>query len=466
MAPDTPRASRVAHAAAAAQLAQDAARSVDRAIALAAFRGERILSIARLLFCLATLARALQFTADPAQGVSHALVSGPSMLVAIGFSLYMIRRGWRRHEQTWLLTASTAVDALVCFAALVPNSLWPGGAYGGVLRVPDTSALLIITAVSGVRLSPRAAVWSAGLNAASLSVLIAIDVARLRVVYPDDAGQLSLFVIYLGAAAAIAIIVAVRTRRLVAEGAQQAVMAEQARHRLHTLLQDHHDVRTVLSSATLNADLAAQSASRLPDARSDAELRERLDQVREDLRHVGHFVAAVREEAQEELRFQREPVSVDVAVVMATLLPLVRRQFAGVVVSFDSSVSNAFVAVGGGAETLERVLLNLLVNACEGNGAARATRVRVQVDPAARPDWLQIAVRDNGPGFPPAALALCGERAFSTKSGGTGVGLLLTASLLRANGSRLECLNEGGGGVARFELPHVGAGRTGPLGAR
>ena len=356
------------------------------------------------------------------------------------------------------------VDSLVCFAALVPNSLWPGSGYGGILRVPDTAAILIVTAMSGIRLSPRAAVWAVILNAVSLALLIAIDVARLRIVYPDDAGQLSLFIIYLGAAAAVALIVAIRTRRLVARGAEQAVTAEQTRHKLHTLLQDHHDVRTVLASATLNADLAMQSATRQPLTRVGSDLYERLEQVREDLRQVGHFVAAVKEEAQEELRFQRARVSVDAAAVIEALLASLQRQFRAVRMSVETVVSGAFVATGDGARTLERVLFNLIVNACEGNGTVGARHVRVRVEASERPGWLRISVVDDGPGFPASVLAQCGERAFTTKPAGTGIGLMLTASLVRANGSRLECANgPHGGAIAYFDLPQVDARPQSPI---
>jgi signal transduction histidine kinase len=438
--------------------AREAGDLVDRAIALAGFRGERILSMARGLFCLAILARSTSFVIEQGAWGFHAFFGIPSAAFAIAFSLYMVLRGWRRHERTWLLSASTTVDAVVCFVELVPNSLWPAAGYTGLLRVPDTAALLIITAVSGVRLSPRAALWSAALNMASLSVLIAIDVNRSRIVYPDDAGQLSLFAIYLAAAIAIAQIVAVRTRRIVMAGAEQAVAAEQTKQKLHALLQDHHDVRTVLSSATLNADLAMQAATHHPDGGSVPELPERLEQVREDLRQIGHFVAAVREQAQEELRFQRERVPVDAEPVIESVLTPLRRQFPGVRMAVESAVSRPVVATGGGARTLERVLLNLIVNACQGDGVAGARHVRVRIEPSDRVGWLRFSVVDDGPGFPADALALCGDRAFTTKPAGTGIGLLLTTSLLKANGSRLECANRPmGGGVATFDLPLAGA---------
>lgn len=70
------------------------------------------------------------------------------------------------------------------------------------------------------------------------------------------------------------------------------------------------------------------------------------------------------------------------------------------------------------------VLRNLVLNALEA-GASR-------VDVFARPD-RSICVRDNGPGVPPASAARI-FGAYSTKFGGSGLGLALCREIVRQRG--------------------------------
>jgi len=70
------------------------------------------------------------------------------------------------------------------------------------------------------------------------------------------------------------------------------------------------------------------------------------------------------------------------------------------------------------------VLRNLVLNALEA-GASR-------VDVFARPDGT-ICVRDNGPGVPPASAARI-FGAYSTKFGGSGLGLALCREIVRQRG--------------------------------
>jgi signal transduction histidine kinase len=446
---------------AAPPLGSDSAEVVEDTIARAAFRGERALSVARAAFCLAILVRRAQFD-DSAVARHHALVSVPALTIAIALSAWMIWRGWRQHRKRWLLSASTALDAIVCFTALLPNVLWPGPDYAGIVRMPDVAALLVITAASGLRLSPAAAGGAAVLNTVSLAILVAVDIRAGQPVSPAQAGRLSIWAIYLASAAGLALILARRTRRLVREGAAEAVVAENTRRRLGELLQDHHDLRTALTAATLNADLALRAAGGSNTGGAGAELpvtdqdrlRLSLDRLREDLRRADGLVTAVRSEAAEETRARRERVPVAPGSTVAAVFRQLQPRFPAVALSFSDRSDRAQVTAGGGESTLERILLNLVLNACEGDGLQSPRRVEVAVEPSDRPGWLRFSVTDDGPGFPASLLPMAGERAATTKKEGAGIGLVLIAGLLRANGTRLECLNPAhGGAVARFELP-------------
>ena len=103
--------------------------------------------------------------------------------------------------------------------------------------------------------------------------------------------------------------------------------------------------------------------------------------------------------------------------------------------------------VGGGRTSLRRILENLLANACEGDGTRGARRVEVTISAEPEAQLVAIEVRDDGPGFPPALLALPIAPFSGTKASRSGLGLYIAERLARASGGLLRRENRGGGGA-------------------
>lgn len=103
-------------------------------------------------------------------------------------------------------------------------------------------------------------------------------------------------------------------------------------------------------------------------------------------------------------------------------------------------------------EDMTQVLLNLLGNArhaVEGRPDARV-HLSVRSDPEA----VRILVADNGPGLPPEHRARLFEPFFTTREGGTGLGLFVSWSIVADHGGDLRALDApGGGAVFVVELP-------------
>jgi C4-dicarboxylate-specific signal transduction histidine kinase len=104
------------------------------------------------------------------------------------------------------------------------------------------------------------------------------------------------------------------------------------------------------------------------------------------------------------------------------------------------------------ANRLEQVLINLCANALDAMGGAPRKTLAVAVWRADGRAWVRVS--DSGPGIPPDVMGRLFEPFFSTKlSGqGLGLGLAISADIVRAFGGALRAHNLAGGAAFEFDL--------------
>jgi signal transduction histidine kinase len=74
-------------------------------------------------------------------------------------------------------------------------------------------------------------------------------------------------------------------------------------------------------------------------------------------------------------------------------------------------------------------------------------------------DEVGVAVRDAGIGLDPQQMARLFDAFYTTKPGGTGMGLAISRTIIEAHGGRLWATpNEGPGATVQFTLPTSGEG--------
>ena len=102
---------------------------------------------------------------------------------------------------------------------------------------------------------------------------------------------------------------------------------------------------------------------------------------------------------------------------------------------------------------IEQVLLNLMHNSIEAIG--ETARGAITIEAVAAGDFVEIDVRDSGPGFPRDLAANPFVPFASTKADGLGIGLALCRSIIEAHGGRLWLGGDSPGGTVCFTLPVV-----------
>jgi signal transduction histidine kinase len=105
------------------------------------------------------------------------------------------------------------------------------------------------------------------------------------------------------------------------------------------------------------------------------------------------------------------------------------------------------------------VLLNLVQNAIDaiGDGGGGNIRIMATRERHRRRDYVRVTVLDDGPGIPPEEVDRLFEAFFTSKQpgDGTGLGLPVSAGIVRAHGGELRYVPSalGRGAAFTFELP-------------
>jgi signal transduction histidine kinase len=111
---------------------------------------------------------------------------------------------------------------------------------------------------------------------------------------------------------------------------------------------------------------------------------------------------------------------------------------------------------------LYRVLTNLVRNAIQVlESPPQVLRPEIRILAAQRGDAVQITIRDNGPGLPPRARANLFQ-AFqgSSRAGGIGLGLAISAELTRVHGGEIWLDETGPGATFHLRIPSAANGEN------
>jgi signal transduction histidine kinase len=232
----------------------------------------------------------------------------------------------------------------------------------------------------------------------------------------------------------MAIALAERTRREEIEGWRRLVRV--LSHEINNTL---GPVRS--AAATVRDQIAGRIAD--DDAAEDLHMAFRLIVDRTDA--LTAFIAGYAELAK-----LPEPVraDADLVAVCSGAAEMLRAEADARHVALVEDHDHLLEPISIDRAQIERVAINLIKNAVE------AAHGRVVVATAQRGDSVELTVEDDGPGIAPEARRHLFVPYFTTKKGGSGIGLALVRQIVLGHGGTVTAEDrEGGGTRMRVTLP-------------
>ena len=214
-----------------------------------------------------------------------------------------------------------------------------------------------------------------------------------------------------------------------------------------------HEINQPLAAIVNYARGCARRLRGDPD--SVAEVLPAIDSISTEALRAGEVIRRLRQLIRKEAPRQEW---VDLNALVADAVRIVGPEARQAAVRIEVYPAAALPRLLGDGIQIEQVILNLLRNAVEamaGGGERRVLQVSTR---QARPDSVELAVHDTGPGLPAGLTDAVFEPFISTKSGGLGMGLSISRTIVEAHRGRLWAVtNPDGGMTFRIDLPVQGA---------
>jgi C4-dicarboxylate-specific signal transduction histidine kinase len=209
-----------------------------------------------------------------------------------------------------------------------------------------------------------------------------------------------------------------------------------------------HQLNQPLAAILGNAEVASTMLSQSqPDV---AELKEICqDIIKDDSRAA----EVIRRLSALYKRGEMKLAPLDINELVTETLELLRTELMTRHVATIAELAPTLPAVDGERVQLQQVLLNLILNAAEAMSGVEAARRRLIVRTQLEGSNVCVDVIDTGVGITPQSLDAVFDAFWSSKEGGTGVGLAICRSIVTAHRGTLSASNNPDGACFRASWP-------------
>lgn len=197
-----------------------------------------------------------------------------------------------------------------------------------------------------------------------------------------------------------------------------------------------HELRNPLGTMKASAEMLLERTGR-----DEPMLSELAEYISSEVDRTNSLITRFLEFARPS-QFRKAPA--DVHLILESAMEHLERETPGASARVHRNFDPALPLVDADAELLERVFFNLLRNALEASPPDALVTIKTRRTPTA----VEIAFIDRGPGVPPEHRELIFNPFFTTKPGGIGLGLAVSAKIVGDHGGAITVDSEPGEGAA------------------
>jgi signal transduction histidine kinase len=198
-----------------------------------------------------------------------------------------------------------------------------------------------------------------------------------------------------------------------------------------------HEVKNPLNAMMIHVELLKE---RLED--SEADVKKSLEVIGSEIRRLDRVVQGF-------LRFMRPQEltlkPVDLNGMLQSVCALLEAESLSHRVRFVLELDSALPAVSGDEELLRQAFINILQNAVQAMANGGAVRIRTRPEEV---DWVRVTVTDQGVGIAPEDVDKIFKLYYTSKPGGSGIGLSVVYRIVQLHDGTVEAKSELGRGTA------------------
>ena len=206
----------------------------------------------------------------------------------------------------------------------------------------------------------------------------------------------------------------------------------------------YRDAEEVLEAQYLNQ--GDFTLGGLPYSRMRDEVPHLLEEMQEGANRIKRIVEELKDFARLDTSAAVEPV--DINAVVKAAVRMVDSSLRSSTRRFEACYAASLPTILGSAQRIEQVVINLILNACQAlpdmeHGISLTTRHDQAVG------TVVLTVTDEGSGIAPEHFSHLTDPFFTTKreSGGTGLGLSVSATIVKEHNGSLEFVSTPGAGT-------------------
>ena len=198
-----------------------------------------------------------------------------------------------------------------------------------------------------------------------------------------------------------------------------------------------HEVKNPLNAMMIHVELLKE---RLED--SGVDVKKSLEVIGSEIRRLDRVVQGF-------LKFMRPQEltlkPVDLNAMLQSVCALLETESLSHGVRFVLELDAALPAVSADEELLRQAFINILQNAAQAMPSGGAVRIRTRPEEV---DWVRVAVTDQGVGIAPEDVDKIFKLYYTSKPGGSGIGLSVVYRIVQLHDGTVEAKSEPGRGTA------------------